>query len=119
MFSKELEVTISQAYQESRTKRHEFLTVEHLLLALLDNASALSVLSACEADIESLEREIRTVLDETVPLLEDEDTRDTQPTIGFQRVLQRALYHVQSAGKQEVTGFGGGAGTTVNSSRLG
>jgi len=104
MFSKELEVTISQAYQQSRTKRHEFLTVEHLLLALLDNASALSILSACDADIESLEREIRQVLDETVPVLEDDDNRDTQPTIGFQRVLQRALYHVQSAGKQEVTG---------------
>ena len=104
MFSKELEVTISQAYQESRSKRHEFLTVEHLLLALLDNASALSVLSACDADVESLDREIRQVLDETVPVLEDEDNRDTQPTIGFQRVLQRALYHVQSAGKQEVTG---------------
>jgi ATP-dependent Clp protease ATP-binding subunit ClpA len=104
MFSKELEVTISQAYQESRSKRHEFLTVEHLLLALLDNASALGVLSACKADVASLEREIRQVLDETVPVLEDEDTRDTQPTIGFQRVLQRALYHVQSAGKQEVTG---------------
>jgi len=104
MFSKELEVTISQAYQESRSKRHEFLTVEHLLLALLDNASALGVLSACGADVESLEREIRQVLDETVPVLSEDDTRDTQPTIGFQRVLQRALYHVQSAGKQEVTG---------------
>lgn len=104
MFSKELEVTISQAYQESRTKRHEFLTVEHLLLALLENASALGVLSACDADVESLEREIRQVLDETVPVLDDDDNRDTQPTIGFQRVLQRALYHVQSAGKQEVTG---------------
>ena len=104
MFSKELEVTISQAYQESRSKHHEFLTVEHLLLALLDNASALSILSACNADVESLEREIRQVLDETVPVLEEGDNRDTQPTIGFQRVLQRALYHVQSAGKQEVTG---------------
>jgi ATP-dependent Clp protease ATP-binding subunit ClpA len=104
MFSKELEVTISQAYQEARSKHHEFLTVEHLLLALLDNASALSVLSACDADLTSLDREVRQVLDETVPVLEDEDNRDTQPTIGFQRVLQRALYHVQSAGKQEVTG---------------
>ncbi len=104
MFSKELEVTISQAYQESRTKRHEFLTVEHLLLALLDNASALSILSACNTDVESLNREIRQVLDETVPVMDDDDNRDTQPTIGFQRVLQRALYHVQSAGKQEVTG---------------
>ena len=104
MFSKELEVTISQAYQEARTARHEFLTVEHLLLALLDNSSALSVLSACDADINGLEMELRKALNDTVPVLEDEDSRDTQPTIGFQRVLQRALYHVQSAGKQEVIG---------------
>jgi ATP-dependent Clp protease ATP-binding subunit ClpA len=104
MFSKELEVTISQAYQEARGNRHEFLTVEHLLLALLDNAAALSILNACEADIDSLARAVRQVIEETVPALGDEDNRDTQPTIGFQRVLQRALYHVQSAGKQEVTG---------------
>ena len=104
MFSKELEVTISQAYQEARNAHHEFLTVEHLLLALLDNGSALSVLSACGADITGLEAELRTALSDTVPLLNDEDSRDTQPTIGFQRVLQRALYHVQSAGKQEVIG---------------
>ncbi len=104
MFSKELELSISQAYQEARENRHEFLTVEHMLLALLDNASALSILSACGADLTSLEKEIRKVLEDTVPILGDEDTRDTQPTIGFQRVLQRALYHVQSAGKEEVTG---------------
>jgi len=104
VFSKELELSISQAYQEAREKRHEFLTVEHMLLALLDNASALSILSACEADIAGLERDIRKVLEDTVPVLEEEDSRDTQPTIGFQRVLQRALYHVQSAGKDEVLG---------------
>ena len=104
MFSKELEVTISQAYQEARSARHEFLTVEHLLLALLDNGSALSVLSACGANIAELETELRKALRDTVPVLGDEDSRDTQPTIGFQRVLQRALYHVQSAGKQEVIG---------------
>ena len=104
MFSKELEVTISQAYQEARSARHEFLTVEHLLLALLDNSSALSILSACGADITGLEAELRKALQDTVPILADEDNRDTQPTIGFQRVLQRALYHVQSAGKQEVIG---------------
>ena len=104
MFSKELEITISQAYQEARNARHEFLTVEHLLLALLDNGSALSILSACGANIAGLEAELRKVLRDTVPVLEDEDSRDTQPTIGFQRVLQRALYHVQSAGKQEVIG---------------
>ncbi len=104
MFSKELEITISQAYQEARSARHEFLTVEHLLLALLDNGSALSVLSACGADLSGLEAELNKVLRDTVPVLEAEDNRDTQPTIGFQRVLQRALYHVQSAGKQEVIG---------------
>ncbi len=104
MFSKELELSISQAYQEARESRHEFLTVEHMLLALLENASALSILSACEVDVATLDKEIRKVLSDTVPLLNDDDTRDTQPTIGFQRVLQRALYHVQSAGKEEVLG---------------
>jgi len=104
MFSKELEITISQAYQEARNARHEFLTVEHLLLALLDNSSALSVLASSGADIKGLEEELRKALVETVPVLEESDSRDTQPTIGFQRVLQRALYHVQSAGKQEVIG---------------
>jgi len=104
MFSKELELSISQAYQSARENRHEFLTVEHMLLALLDNASALGVLSACGVDVASLEKEIRKVLEDTVPFLADDDSRDTQPTIGFQRVLQRALYHVQSAGKEEVLG---------------
>ena len=104
MFSKELELSISQAYQEARQRRHEYLTVEHMLLALLDNASALSILSACGADVAGLEKDIRKVLEDTVPELPEDDTRDTQPTIGFQRVLQRALYHVQSAGKEEVLG---------------
>ena len=104
MFSKELELSISQAYQEARERRHEFLTVEHMLLALLDNASAMSIISALGADVSSLEKEIQKVLSDTVPIIEDDDSRDTQPTIGFQRVLQRALYHVQSAGKQEVMG---------------
>jgi ATP-dependent Clp protease ATP-binding subunit ClpA len=104
MFSKELEVTISQAYQEARSARHEFLTVEHLLLALLDNSSALSILGACGANITDLEAELRKALRDTVPELDQDDNGDTQPTIGFQRVLQRALYHVQSAGKQEVIG---------------
>ncbi len=104
MFSKELELSISQAYQEARESRHEFLTVEHMLLALLENASALAILSSCGANIPALEKEIRKVLEDTVPLLKEGDSRDTQPTIGFQRVLQRALYHVQSAGKEEVLG---------------
>ena len=104
MFSKELELSISQAYQEAREQRHEYLTVEHMLLALLDNASALGILSACGADVAGLEKDIRKVLEDTVPMLDEGDSRDTQPTIGFQRVLQRALYHVQSAGKDEVLG---------------
>ena len=103
MFSKELEVSISQAYQEARDKRHEYLTVEHMLLALLDNGSALSILNACGADIEALEDDLRKIMADNIPVIEQED-RDTQPTIGFQRVLQRALYHVQSAGKEEVLG---------------
>jgi len=104
MFSKDLELSISQAYQTARDQRHEYLTVEHMLLALLENASALSILSACGADVEGLENELRKVLADTVPVLEEGESRDTQPTIGFQRVLQRALYHVQSAGKDEVLG---------------
>ena len=104
MFSKDLELTISQAYQDARGARHEYLTVEHLLLALLDNGSAVSILQACGADLELLDKELRQILEETVPVLSTDDNRDTQPTIGFQRVLQRALYHVQSAGKNEVLG---------------
>ena len=104
MFSKELEISISEAYQEARGLRHEFLNIEHLLLALLENPSAASVLSACGADMDDLAREIRNVLEETVPVLGDEDERDTQPTISFQRVLQRAMYHIQSSGKTEVLG---------------
>ena len=77
MFSKELELSISLAYQEARERRHEYLTVEHMLLALLDNASALSILSACKVDIATLEKEIHKVLEDTVPLLSDEDSRDT------------------------------------------
>ena len=104
MLSKELELSISLAYQEAREHRHEFLTVEHMLLALLENASALSILSACDVKVASLEKDIRKVLEDTVPLLSEDDSRDTQATIGFKRIIQRALYHVQSAGKEEVLG---------------
>ncbi|MEE4216567.1 MAG: ATP-dependent Clp protease ATP-binding subunit ClpA [Xanthomonadales bacterium] len=104
MFSKDLELSISRAYQEARERRHEYLTVEHMLLALLGNASALCILKACGADIGALEDDLLKVLADNVPELDGEDARDTQPTIGFQRVLQRALYHVQSAGKDEVLG---------------
>ena len=104
MFSKDLEITIGQCYKEAREQRHEFMTVEHLLLALLDNTSATAVLRACGADIGKLGRDLRSIITETVPVLPPNDERDTQPTLGFQRVLQRAVYHVQSSGRKEVTG---------------
>lgn len=104
MFSKNLELSISQAYHTARSKRHEYLTVEHLLLALLDNESVREVLAACGVDLEQLGEELDRVLADSVPVLSREDARDTQPTIGFQRVLQRALYHVQSSEGKEVRG---------------
>ncbi len=104
MFSKDLELTIGQCYREARERRHEFMTVEHLLLALLENPSAAAVLRACGADLAKLGQELRSIIGETVPVLPAGDERDTQPTLGFQRVLQRAVYHVQSSGRKEVTG---------------
>lgn len=101
MLSKDLEFTLNAAFREARDKNHEFMTVEHLLLALLDNSSASSVLRACGADIDNLKRDISGFLDETTPLLHDNES-ETQPTLGFQRVLQRAVFHVQSTGKREV-----------------
>ena len=104
MFSKELEVSIGQCYKQARDSRHEFMTVDHLLLALLDNASAANVLRSCGADIDLLAQGLRQAINENVSILPEDDARDTQPTLGFQRVLQRAVYHVQSSGKKEVNG---------------
>ncbi|WP_346836398.1 ATP-dependent Clp protease ATP-binding subunit ClpA [Microbulbifer sp. SAOS-129_SWC] len=105
MLSKDLEVTLNLAFKGARAKRHEFMTVEHLLLALLDNESAADVLHACGADLSALRRELLEFVDSTTPLIPETDTeRETQPTLGFQRVLQRAVFHVQSSGKKEVTG---------------
>ncbi|HEX7369657.1 MAG TPA: ATP-dependent Clp protease ATP-binding subunit ClpA [Rhodanobacteraceae bacterium] len=104
MFSKDLEYTIGQCYKEAREQRHEFMTVEHLLLALLANPTAAAVLRGCGADIDKLAKDLRSIITETVPVLPSGDERDTQPTLGFQRVLQRAVYHVQSSGRKEVTG---------------
>jgi len=105
MLSKDLEVTLNLAFKGARAKRHEFMTVEHLLLALLDNESAADVLHACGADLSALRRELLEFVDSTTPLIPENDTeRETQPTLGFQRVLQRAVFHVQSSGKKEVTG---------------
>tara|TARA_B110000503_G_scaffold68107_1_gene106486 strand:+ start:22301 stop:24583 length:2283 start_codon:yes stop_codon:yes gene_type:complete len=105
MLSKDLEHTLNDAFRGARAKRHEFMTVEHLLLALLDNNEAIRVLKACGADIGSMRGDLVEFVDATTPLIpEDEEQRDTQPTLGFQRVLQRAVFHVQSSGKSEVTG---------------
>jgi ATP-dependent Clp protease ATP-binding subunit ClpA len=104
MFSKDLEVTIGHCYKQAREQRHEFMTVEHLLLALTENQSALGALRACGVDLPRLSAELARIINETVPVLPTGDERDTQPTLGFQRVLQRAVYHVQSSGRKEVTG---------------
>ncbi|HST26735.1 MAG TPA: ATP-dependent Clp protease ATP-binding subunit ClpA [Rudaea sp.] len=104
MFSKDLELSIGQCYKDAREQRHEFMTVEHLLLALLENPSASAVLRACGADNTKLGKDLKNIIVETVPVLPLNDERDTQPTLGFQRVLQRAVYHVQSSGRKEVTG---------------
>jgi len=105
MLSKDLEITLNTAFKNARDKRHEFMTVEHLLLALLDNESAVGVLKACGADLQRLEEELVEFVDSTTPLIPSTDSeRETQPTLGFQRVLQRAVFHVQSSGKKEVTG---------------
>ena len=105
MLNRELEVTLNLAFKEARSKRHEFMTVEHLLLALLDNEAAASVLRACGANLEKLRSELQEFIDSTTPLIPQHDEgRETQPTLGFQRVLQRAVFHVQSSGKREVTG---------------
>jgi ATP-dependent Clp protease ATP-binding subunit ClpA len=105
MLNKDLEITLNTAFREARNRRHEFMTVEHLLLALIDNPSASEALNACGVETEGLKRELSEFIDETTPVIPDlEEDRETQPTLGFQRVLQRAVFHVQSSGRNEVTG---------------
>ncbi len=105
MLNKELEFTLNLAFKEAKEKRHEFMTVEHLLLSLLDNPSAEQVLHACDVNIDVLRQDLESYIDETTPVITaQDDDRETQPTLGFQRVLQRAVFHVQSAGKTEVCG---------------
>ncbi len=106
MIAQELEVSLHMAFVEARQQRHEFITVEHLLLALLDNPSAAEVLRACAANIEDLRKSLSTFIKENTPTVSGTDEVDTQPTLGFQRVIQRAIMHVQStgSGKKEVTG---------------
>ncbi|WP_119329347.1 ATP-dependent Clp protease ATP-binding subunit ClpA [Cysteiniphilum halobium] len=103
MLSKELEQTLNQAFQHARDLKHEYLTVEHLLSALVDNADAKKVLKACGANLSELKNILNTFIDQSTPKI-TEDGKDTQPTLGFQRVLQRAVFHVQSSGRGEVQG---------------
>ena len=105
MLSRELEVTLNLAFKTAREKRHEYMTVEHLLLALLDDASAASVLKACGADLVALRDDLTEFIDSTMPTIPDAQLeQDTQPTHGFQRVLQRAVFQVNSANHSEVVG---------------
>jgi ATP-dependent Clp protease ATP-binding subunit ClpA len=104
MIAQELEVSLHMAFAESRQKRHEFITVEHLLLAMLDNPTAADVLRACSVDIDDLRRLLTEHVNENTPTVAGTGEVDTQPTLGFQRVIQRAILHVQSSGKKEVTG---------------
>ena len=106
MIAQELEVSLHMAFVEARQQRHEFITVEHLLLALLDNPSAAEVLRACSANIDDLRKSLSTFIKDNTPQVAGADDVDTQPTLGFQRVIQRAIMHVQStgSGKKEVTG---------------
>ena len=104
MIAQELEVSLHMAFMDARQKRHELITVEHLLLAMLDNPSASEVLNACGAKIDKLRSDIAGHIEEHTPIVSGSDDVDTQPTLGFQRVIQRAMLHVQSSGKKEVTG---------------
>ncbi|MCH8263156.1 MAG: ATP-dependent Clp protease ATP-binding subunit ClpA [Proteobacteria bacterium] len=104
MLDKNLEVTLNNVFNEARDQHHEYVTVEHLLLALLDNSSAAQVLRACGANLNELHSELSKFIQENAPLLSESDKPETQPTLGFQRVLQRAVFHVQSSGKKEVNG---------------
>jgi len=104
MIAQELEVSLHMAFMDARQKRHELITVEHLLLAMLDNPSASDVLKSCGANIEKLRTDLIDHIEEHTPIVDGSDEVDTQPTLGFQRVIQRAMLHVQSSGKKEVTG---------------
>ncbi|OOE90767.1 ATP-dependent Clp protease ATP-binding subunit ClpA [Salinivibrio sharmensis] len=105
MLNKELEASLNGAFARAREKRHEFMTVEHLLLALIENAAAHDALVACRADLEALRKELDAFIEQTTPLIPaDDESRETQPTLSFQRVLQRAVFHVQSSGRSEVSG---------------
>ena len=103
MLSNELEYCLNEAFQNAREARHEFMTVEHLLLAILDTPKVREILRACGADMTKLKGDLAAFIEQTTPRLPEDDDREVQPTLGFQRVLQRAVFHVQSSGKKEVT----------------
>jgi ATP-dependent Clp protease ATP-binding subunit ClpA len=103
MLSTELEYCLNEAFRRARERRHEFMTVEHLLLALLDVPATIEVLKACGANVTTLRKELMEFIDETTPRLGEDEDQEVQPTLGFQRVLQRAVFHVQSSGRKEVT----------------
>jgi ATP-dependent Clp protease ATP-binding subunit ClpA len=103
VLSSELEICLNEAFQAAREARHEFMTVEHLLLAIVDTPKVREILRACGADVARLRKDLKDFIDQTTPRLKEEDDREVQPTLGFQRVLQRAVFHVQSSGKKEVT----------------
>jgi ATP-dependent Clp protease ATP-binding subunit ClpA len=104
MLSSELEFCLNEAFQSARERRHEFMTVEHLLLALLDIPKVYEILKACNSNVGELRRQLTEFIDEATPLMLPDEEGEVQPTLGFQRVLQRAVFHVQSSGKKEVTG---------------
>ncbi|MBF0266243.1 MAG: ATP-dependent Clp protease ATP-binding subunit ClpA [Gammaproteobacteria bacterium] len=104
MLSKELEFSLNMAFRDAREKRHEFMTVEHLLLSLLDNPNAQNALISCSANVERLRKELLIFIDETTPIIPDEENKETLPTLGFQRVLQRAIFQAQSSEQPEVNG---------------
>jgi ATP-dependent Clp protease ATP-binding subunit ClpA len=104
MIAQELEVSLHMAFMDARQKRHELITVEHLLLAMIDNPTAAEVMRACGAKLEVLRTELNQYIEEHTPTVSGNEDVDTQPTLGFQRVIQRAMLHVQSSGKKEVTG---------------
>ncbi len=104
MIAQELEVTLHMAFMDARQKRHEFITVEHLLLAMLDNPTAAEVLRACAVNMDELRKSLGDFINQHTPIVSGSEEVDTQPTLGFQRVIQRAILHVQSSGKKEVNG---------------
>ena len=104
MLSSELEYCLNEAFNQARNERHEYMTVEHLLLALMNIPHVDEILKSCGADLERLRKDLKSFIEESTPRLTGEEGEEVQPTLGFQRVLQRAVFHVQSSGKKEVRG---------------